>query len=373
MARKPKRSSEALPGRRRAPTRGWSAMTRRSARSSNAFNAGRLPHAWLITGPRGIGKATLAYRFARFLLARRTAGRRACSARPPPLDVDLAEPAGVPRVAGRRPCRPAARSSVGSTSRPARLRTEIVVDDVRELGELPAPDAGARAAGASPSIDSADEINRNAANALLKMLEEPPPRAAAAAGQPRAGPPAADHPLALPPAGAAAAAARPSLPSWSSSTCPSCRRPSARPLAAAGRGQHRPRAGAGRARRAGALPRADRRCWPACRSSTPARMHALRRPAGRRGARASATSHRRRAAGLVAGAAGPRRRHAARRRAELVADEGGRADAAGCRRRPALIAGWSCGRRSPACSPAPTRQSRPQAGRASAALLAIAG
>src|SRR6185437_6887523 len=34
-----------------------------------AFNAGRLPHAWLITGPRGIGKATLAYRFARFLFA----------------------------------------------------------------------------------------------------------------------------------------------------------------------------------------------------------------------------------------------------------------------------------------------------------------
>src|SRR5215469_12833459 len=34
-----------------------------------AYNSGRLSHAWLFTGPRGIGKATLAYRFARFLLA----------------------------------------------------------------------------------------------------------------------------------------------------------------------------------------------------------------------------------------------------------------------------------------------------------------
>src|SRR5258708_40243038 len=34
-----------------------------------AWQSGRMPHAWLLTGPRGIGKATLAYRFARFALA----------------------------------------------------------------------------------------------------------------------------------------------------------------------------------------------------------------------------------------------------------------------------------------------------------------
>ena len=34
-----------------------------------AYRSGRLPHAWLLAGPRGVGKATLAYRFARFLLA----------------------------------------------------------------------------------------------------------------------------------------------------------------------------------------------------------------------------------------------------------------------------------------------------------------
>ena len=39
------------------------------ARLAGAFGSGRLAHAWLITGPRGVGKATLAYRFARFVLA----------------------------------------------------------------------------------------------------------------------------------------------------------------------------------------------------------------------------------------------------------------------------------------------------------------
>ena len=35
----------------------------------NAYRSGRIPHAWLIGGPQGIGKATLAYRMARFVLA----------------------------------------------------------------------------------------------------------------------------------------------------------------------------------------------------------------------------------------------------------------------------------------------------------------
>ena len=34
-----------------------------------AFAGGRLAHAWLISGPEGIGKATLAYRFARYVLS----------------------------------------------------------------------------------------------------------------------------------------------------------------------------------------------------------------------------------------------------------------------------------------------------------------
>ena len=52
-------------------------------------------------------------------------------------------------------------------------------------------------------VDSADELNAAGANALLKILEEPPAKSPAAGGEPRARPPAADHPLALPPARAA--------------------------------------------------------------------------------------------------------------------------------------------------------------------------
>src|SRR5258705_12326133 len=37
----------------------------------NAYRSGRIPHAWLIGGPQGVGKATLAYRMARFVLAHR--------------------------------------------------------------------------------------------------------------------------------------------------------------------------------------------------------------------------------------------------------------------------------------------------------------
>lgn len=39
----------------------------------NAYRSGRIPHAWLIGGAQGIGKATLAYRMARFVLAHRDA------------------------------------------------------------------------------------------------------------------------------------------------------------------------------------------------------------------------------------------------------------------------------------------------------------
>ena len=46
----------------------------------DAMRAGRMHHAWLITGPDGVGKATLAYRFARCLLA--GAARRQPGARP---------------------------------------------------------------------------------------------------------------------------------------------------------------------------------------------------------------------------------------------------------------------------------------------------
>ena len=143
-----------------------------------AFNSGRLPHAWLITGPKGVGKATLAYRFARFLLGQggAHAGDGLFGAPPPPPSLDL-DPASAlfRRIAaeGHADLLTVERSV---NDRTGKLRGEIAVDDVRRLPgffSLTAAEGGYRVA----IVDSADEMNRNAANALLKILEEPPARA----------------------------------------------------------------------------------------------------------------------------------------------------------------------------------------------------
>jgi DNA polymerase-3 subunit delta' len=138
-----------------------------------AFRSGKLHHAWLLTGPEGIGKATLAYRFARFLLANPDptlpAAQRA---------TDLSVPADHP-VVGQ-----VARMSHqdmnvirrGLTKDGKSLRAEIAVEDVRDgLGifRVTAGAGGWRVV----IVDAADDLNRASANALLKMLEEPPQRA----------------------------------------------------------------------------------------------------------------------------------------------------------------------------------------------------
>ncbi|MCC6303691.1 MAG: DNA polymerase III subunit delta' [Rhodobacteraceae bacterium] len=140
-----------------------------------AHAGGRLPHGWLITGPRGVGKATLAWRIARFLLAAPAAGddRGLLAPPPPPLSLDVA------------PDHPTARR-VAALTEPrlkllrrgwdddrGRLRAVITVDEVRELLRflaLSAADGGRRVV----IVDAADDLNPAAANALLKILEEPP-------------------------------------------------------------------------------------------------------------------------------------------------------------------------------------------------------
>jgi DNA polymerase-3 subunit delta' len=130
--------------------------------------SGRLHHAWLLTGPRGIGKATLACRFARFLLAGAERGG------PSSLAVDRRHPVFRLVASGGHPdLKLVARSQNPKTGR---MRSEIVVDDVRDaLGFLHlTPSAGGWRV---VIIDGAEEMNRNAGNALLKILEEPPTRA----------------------------------------------------------------------------------------------------------------------------------------------------------------------------------------------------
>ncbi|MEE8453427.1 MAG: DNA polymerase III subunit delta' [Limibaculum sp.] len=148
----------------------------------------RLHHAWLLRGPRGIGKATLAYRIARALIAdgpgpKQADGKQAGGlsgpgselAAPATLDAPQGCPVATRIRARSEPCLAVLRRTVNDKT--GRLRGQIVVDDVRAVRRflsLSAADGGWRAV----IIDAADEMNRSAANALLKVLEEPPARTA---------------------------------------------------------------------------------------------------------------------------------------------------------------------------------------------------
>lgn len=139
----------------------------------NAFRSGRMPHAWLIGGPRGIGKATLAYRLARFMLAHGDPAMPAVQ-RATSLAVDPALPAAR-QVAMQTHAQLLTLERVAGDS--GALRSVITVDQVRET----VPFFGSTAAASGWRIcivDTVEELNwPEAPNALLKILEEPPARA----------------------------------------------------------------------------------------------------------------------------------------------------------------------------------------------------
>lgn len=142
----------------------------------DATKEGRRHHAWLLTGPRGVGKATLAWRIARFLRTEETGDAGLFGEAPAPASLDVAEDHPVAR-------RISALSDPGTLLiRRAwdpdrkRLKAQITVDEVRKLNSffgLSSTDGGSRVV----IVDSADEMNPSAANALLKVLEEPPANA----------------------------------------------------------------------------------------------------------------------------------------------------------------------------------------------------
>jgi DNA polymerase-3 subunit delta' len=144
-----------------------------------AYQFGRLPHAWLISGPQGVGKATLAYRIARFLLsqlAEEGGGDSLFGAPPSPrlTATSLHIPAGdrvFRQVAqqGHPDFRVLERTPNPKTGK---MRSEIVIEDVRAVIDFLHLKASASRYRVV-IVDSADDLNRSSANALLKILEEP--------------------------------------------------------------------------------------------------------------------------------------------------------------------------------------------------------
>jgi DNA polymerase-3 subunit delta' len=165
--------SDAVPGAPH-PRRAETLIGHRNAEAEmlTAYRDGRLAHAWLIGGPEGVGKATLAWRFARFLFANPDPNAPAVrAARDLSVDPKSASARRLAALAHpdfsliRRAWRPDAK----------KFAAEIRVEEVREalqVFQMSAAFGGFRVC----LVDCAEDLNRNGANALLKMIEEPPER-----------------------------------------------------------------------------------------------------------------------------------------------------------------------------------------------------
>ncbi|MCW5696577.1 MAG: DNA polymerase III subunit delta' [Bauldia sp.] len=161
---------DALPGWPMPEEQGeWYGLREVETLLRDACAGGRLHHAWLIGGLKGVGKATLAFRLARFILARPDPATAAGEG----LHVAPDERVFRQIAAGAHPNLLALRRPWDEKTK--RYRTALTVDEVRRIQHFFGSTPG-EGAWRICIVDNADELNPNAANALLKMLEEPPRR-----------------------------------------------------------------------------------------------------------------------------------------------------------------------------------------------------
>lgn len=158
---KAKHSSPALPHPR--STSGFTGHAGAVGALTGILQSKRMPQSWLISGPKGIGKATLAYRFARAILNQGNPNLLGEMSLETPADHPVFRRIELGSHSDLLVIEPDASSASG----------EIKVDDIRPIQDflrLTASETAHRIV----IIDSADDMNTNAANALLKLLEEPP-------------------------------------------------------------------------------------------------------------------------------------------------------------------------------------------------------
>ncbi|MCF6199164.1 MAG: DNA polymerase III subunit delta' [Hyphomicrobiaceae bacterium] len=136
---------------------------------ARALASHKLHHAWLLLGKEGIGKATLAYRFAKLVLSRANQSAGDSRAAPPIFDPTSRDVQLI--TADAHPNLLVLRRSWNKKTK--KYAAQISVDNVRELHRFLGNTAG-MGKWRVVIVDRADDLNMNAANALLKMLEEPP-------------------------------------------------------------------------------------------------------------------------------------------------------------------------------------------------------
>lgn len=137
---------------------------------AQSYRSGKGHHAMLIEGPEGIGKATLAFRFANHVLSH-----------PDPASAPATIGDPDPASAVSRQISAGASHNLLHLSRPVddktgKVKSAITVDEVRRAGKFFSQTSGT-GNWRIVVIDPADDLNRSAANAILKILEEPPKRA----------------------------------------------------------------------------------------------------------------------------------------------------------------------------------------------------
>lgn len=139
------------------------------AKAARAIRSGRVPQGLLIGGPPGVGKATLAYRIARYLLK-----YGATADGPDDLGVPADDSVSIQIVAKSHSGLKVLKRGLNPET--GRLMTVLSVDEIRRLSGFFGLTSGA-GGWRIAIVDTADDMNDAAANALLKALEEPPPRA----------------------------------------------------------------------------------------------------------------------------------------------------------------------------------------------------